>query len=175
MMTTGTPQKISDLRTTERVLVNRNRVCEWVWRSAATEKRTSMRDEWTRRVMLWDGIEIFWGGAEGIISYTTHHHHHHHHHHHLLLLLHHHHHHHLHPHLHLYLHLHLISLLYFLQMSAYYHFLYLSISMGDKQLYQYRSGISNQWWRMLRRSEHVKSKMYSAAIYLFIYSFFIQH
>ena len=33
MMTTGTPQKISDLRTTERVLVNRNRVCETVERA----------------------------------------------------------------------------------------------------------------------------------------------
>ena len=65
------PKKFIDLRTTERVLVNRNRVCEWVWTSAASEKRMSMRDEWTRRVMLWDELEIFWGEAEQTLSYTT--------------------------------------------------------------------------------------------------------
>ena len=44
------PQKISDLRTTERVLVNRNRVYEWVWTSAASENEwvceMSEQDEW---------------------------------------------------------------------------------------------------------------------------------
>ena len=51
--------------------------------------------------------------------------------------------------------------------------IYLSISMGDKQLYQYQSRISNRWWRMLQRSEHVKSKCtLRPLIYLYIHFLF---
>ena len=78
MMTSASPQKISrsssnwtntcESKLSMRMSLNE---IERAKRVKASKKRMSMRNEWTSWVMLWVELEIFWGEAEGIISYTT--------------------------------------------------------------------------------------------------------